>query len=129
MVPAKAIPVTLKVALPVLLRVKVWAALVVPMPWLLKDRLGADSPAMGPLPVPVRLMLCGLSLALSVRVMVAERVPVTVGEKVTLTVQLLPDATGVPQVLVWAKSPGFVPASTKELMLSVMLPVLLTVTD
>lgn len=98
------------------------------MLWLLKDKLGADNPAMGPLPVPVRLMLCGLLLALSVRVMVAERVPVTAGVKVTPTEQLPPTATGVPQVLVCAKSPGLVPPSTNALMLSVTLPVLLTVT-
>ena len=38
----------------------------------------------------------------------AVRVPVASGEKVTVIAQLKPAAT-VGQVLVWAKSPGFVP--------------------
>src|SRR5438094_551825 len=39
-------------------------------------------------PVPLRLTVCGLPAALSVIVSVALRVPVAVGVKVTLTVQL-----------------------------------------
>lgn len=56
-------------------------------------------------PVPVRLMVCGLLLALSVMVTVPVRVPVAVGWKVTLMVQLPPAVTEPPQLLVWAKSP------------------------
>lgn len=93
-------PEIVKLAFPVLFKVKGSAALVVPRFWLLNDKLGAESPAMGPLPVPVRLTLCGLLEALSVRATVAERAPVAVGANVTLIVQLLPAATGVPQVLV-----------------------------
>ena len=39
----------------------------------------------------------------------ADRVPVVVGVKVTLIVQVPPAATLDPQVFVWAKSPGSVP--------------------
>ena len=49
----------------------------------------------------------------------AERAPVAVGLKVTLIVQLKPAPTLVPQVFVWAKSPGFVPVMLMLLMLSV----------
>jgi hypothetical protein len=92
--------VMLKLVFPVLFRVTVCAPLVVPTLWLLKVRLVAVTPAMGALPVPVRLTVCGLPVALSVMVTEATRDPGTVGVKVTLIVQLLPAATGVPQVLV-----------------------------
>ena len=52
--------------------------------------------------MPVRLTVCGLPVALSVMVMVPGWLPVAVGVKVTLMVQLAPAATEVPQVLVWA---------------------------
>ena len=54
----------------------------------------------GAVPVPVRLAVWGLPLALSVRVMAALRVPVAAGVKVTLIVQLVPAATLDPQLLV-----------------------------
>ena len=92
--------VMLKLVLPVLFRVTVCATLVVPTFWLLKVRLVGVTPANGALPVPVRFTVCGLLVALSVMVTEAERDPGTVGVKVTLIVQLLPAATGLPQVLV-----------------------------
>src|SRR3954466_3820929 len=46
----------------------------------------------------------------------AERVPKAFGRNVTLTEQLAPPGTEVPQVFVWAKSSGFVPATAMELM-------------
>lgn len=52
-------------------------------------------------PVAVSDILCGLPLALSAMEMEAVRVPVLVGVKVTLIVQLLPAATIEPQLLVW----------------------------
>ena len=51
-------------------------------------------------PVPERLAVCGLPLALSVTVRAAVRVPVAAGEKVTLIVQLAPAAKLEPQLLV-----------------------------
>ena len=56
-------------------------------------------------PVPDRLTVCGLLLPLSVTVSVPVRAPTTVGVKVALIVHLVPAATELPQVLVWAKSP------------------------
>jgi hypothetical protein len=82
----------------------------------------------GALPVPVKLTNCGLVLALSLIVIVADLAPDAVGEKVTVMVQLLLAATGLPHVLLWAKSPALVPVTTTELTVSVAFPVLFTVT-
>ena len=58
----------------------------------------------GAVPVPVKETFCGLPLALSVTIRVPDRLPVAVGVKVTLKVQLAPGATLTPQVFVCAKS-------------------------
>jgi len=63
-------------------------------------------------------------LALSVMVTTPVLVPVAVGLKVTLMVQLALAATLEPQVLVWEKSP----LTVMLVMLRVALPVLLRVT-
>ncbi len=94
--------VMLRATLPVFVSVTFCAALVVPTSWLAKVRLAADRLTTGAVPVPVRLMVCGLPAALSVMLTEAVRVPVAVGVKVTLMVQLAPAATEVPQVLVCA---------------------------
>ena len=52
-------------------------------------------------PVPVRLTVCGLPVALSVTVIVPGWLPAAVGVKVTLMEQLAPAATEAGQVLVW----------------------------
>ena len=57
------------------------------------------------MPVPDRVTVCGDPDALSVTVKAPERVPVTVGVKVTLMVQLMPGASVAPQPLVSLKSP------------------------
>ena len=59
----------------------------------------------GPPPVPVRLAVCGLPLALSVITRLPVIVPLLLGAKVTDMVQVEPVATPFPQLLVWAKSP------------------------
>ena len=51
------------------------------------------------LPVPLRLTVCGLFPALSVKVSVPVAAPVAVGVNVTPTLQVAPEATLVPQVL------------------------------
>ena len=51
-------------------------------------------------PVPDRVTVCGLPVALSVTVIVPGWLPVAVGVKVTLMEQLAPAATEAPQVLV-----------------------------
>src|SRR2546421_24840 len=61
----------------------------------------------------------------------ALREPVAVGVKVTLMVQEAPAASVLEllgQVLVWAKSPAFVPARPILLMVRAALPLLLSVT-
>ena len=82
-------------------------------------------------PLPLRATVCGLPLALSVMLTLALRVPVAVGVKVTLMVQVLPAARVLGllgQVLVWAKSPAFVPASPMLLMVRSAVPLFLRVT-
>ena len=75
-------------------------------------------------PVPVRLTVWVAGLALSVMVRTPVLVPVAVGLKVTLRVQLVLAARLEPQVLVWEKSP----LAVMLVMLRVALPVLLRVT-
>jgi hypothetical protein len=99
-VPVTGLLVMVKGALPVLFRVRVWVPLVDPTAWLLKERFEALRATTGPLPVPVRLTVCGLPGALSVIVTEAVRLPGAVGVKVTLIVQLPPASTELPQVLV-----------------------------
>jgi len=76
-------------------------------------------------PVPVKATVCGLFAASSLKVNVPLRTPITVGVKVTLTVQLLPGASVVPQVLLLiAKSPLIV----MLLIFSVVVPVFVSLT-
>ena len=78
----------------------------------------------GAVPVPVRLTVWVAGLALSVMVTAPVLIPVAVGLKVTLRVQLAPTATLDLQVFVWEKSP----LAVMLVMLRVALPVLLSVT-
>jgi hypothetical protein len=87
---------------PVLLSVMFCAGLVVLISWLANVRLVGESVMAAVAPVPLRLTLCGLPLALSVIVMAPVRVPVAVGVNVTLIVQLPLAATDAPQVFVCA---------------------------
>jgi hypothetical protein len=80
--------------------------------------------ATGAVPVPVRLTVCVAGLALSVMVKEPLREPLAVGVKATLRVQLALAARLEPQVLAWEKSP----LTVMLVMLSVALPVLLSVT-
>ena len=89
-----------KVALPLLVRVTVCAVLVVPTGWFPKARLVEERLTTAAVPVPERLTVCGLPLALSVMLTEAVRLPLAEGVKVTLIVQLAPAATELPQVLV-----------------------------
>jgi hypothetical protein len=58
-----------------------------------------------PVPVPVRAMVCGLPVALSVMVAEPVRVPTVVGLNQIMIVQLPPASTLVPQLVAWLKSP------------------------
>jgi len=128
-VPATAIPVMLKAALPVLWIVTGCGGLVTPTGSFPSARLVGEALKAGLVlvPVPERITLCGLPVALSVKVTAAARAPVVVGLKVTLTVQMAPAALLAPQLLVWAKSPEFVPVIAMLVMLKAALPVLLRV--
>ena len=64
------------------------------------ERLAADA-----VPVPDRLALCVVGLALSVKVSEPVREPVAAGAKVTLMVHDVLAARLAPQLLVCAKSP------------------------
>ena len=79
-------------------------------------------------PVPVRVIDCGLPVALSVRARAAVRDPLAAGLKVTLIVHLAPAATLDPQLLVCEKSLEPVPVIPMLVMLKAALPVLLRVT-
>lgn len=59
----------------------------------------------GSSPVPVSLTSCGLVPALSLKVSAPVTAPRALGLNVTFTVQLLPAASELPQLLVWLKSP------------------------
>ncbi len=122
--PDAAIEVMLNAALPVLLSVTLWALLLVPTFWVPKLSDVGLTLAAGAVPVPLNETLCGLPAASSVIVTEPMRVPVAVGVKLTLMVQLAPAAIDVPQLLLCEKSPP----TTMEEMFSVALPVLLSVT-
>jgi hypothetical protein len=99
-VPAIPTLVMLNVALPPFVRVTLCAVLVVPSAWFPNDRLLEESVTDAAVPVPERLTVCGLPLALSVMLTKAARLPLAEGLKVTLIVQFPPAATELPQVLV-----------------------------
>src|SRR5437867_3743472 len=91
---------------------------------------GGAVPA-GVVPVPVIGAVCGLPVASSLTISVAERAPASVGEKVTATAQLVPAASVRPEQpsLTSVKSSGLAPRTAALLMNSGALPVLATVTD
>jgi len=117
----------LSVVLPPLVRVTVWALLVIAIGSLPNERLVGERLAAAAVPVPERLRDWGLPPALSVMLTEAERLPLVVGSKVTLIVQLPPAATEVPQVLVCAKSPVLAPVSAMLETLSAAVPLLVRV--
>src|SRR5882724_1748960 len=90
---------------PPLVRVTVFAVLVVPMFWAAKLRLVGERLAVGAVPVPLRLTACGLPAALSAMLNAPVRKPVAVGVKVTWMVQPTPTAKIPGQLLDCAKLP------------------------
>ena len=97
--------------------------LVVPTVWLPKLTLVADKLTI--VPVQVNVTTCGLLEALSVTASEAVRLCTALGVKVILTLQVVQAGTGVPHVLVWAKSLLFVPVNA---MLVMFAPWLVRVT-
>ena len=101
MVPVSARLVMLKVALPVFLRATGCAVLGLPTEYLPeKARLVGERLTKEVVPVPERLTVCGLPLALSEMLTEAVRLPLAAGVNFTLIVQLALAATELPQVLV-----------------------------
>jgi hypothetical protein len=102
LVPETETLVTLKDALPVLVKVTDWAAPAAPTAWLANasevvERLAAQAAAV---PVPEKFTFCSLVLALSVIVKVAVREPLADGLKMTWTEHVAPAASDLPQVVV-----------------------------
>jgi hypothetical protein len=97
---------TVKLAVPVLLSVIGTPALVEPTGTPLKLILAGVSVAIGATPVPLIATLWGLPLPLSVIFTADDRLPVLVGMKITLMVQLAFTAKDEGQVLVSEKSPA-----------------------
>ncbi len=120
--------VMLSVKLPLLVSVTVCAELVVPTDWFPKAMLVGLSEAVGPVPVPVRLTLCGLPDVLSVTVRLADGEKATVGVKVREMVHWAAALRVAPQVLFCANCRGFGPVNPILVMLSVALPGLESVT-
>jgi hypothetical protein len=116
--------VRLSATLPGLVNVTVCVALVVPTAWVGKLRLDGDNVGGDANPVPLSATAWGLLKASSVMVTVPVRLRVAMGVKVTLMVQFEPALKLLPQLLLCAKSP----VTTKAVMESGALPVLLKVT-
>lgn len=86
---------------PVLVTVKDMVPLVVPTFCEPNVKLMGEGVTMTVVPVPDNITLCGEVDELSVMVMLPGRLPLVVGENVTLTVQVAPPANEVPQLFVW----------------------------
>jgi hypothetical protein len=84
-----------------------------------------------PVPVPVIGTVCGLAGALSVRMNVADRVPVAFGVKLIETLQLAPAGNVRPEhpSSTCVKSSGFAPRVAALLMKSEPFPVFVIVID
>ena len=120
-------PAMVSVAVPGLLSVIVCAALVVLSSWLANTSDAGVRMACGAgvtVPVPLSAADCGEPEELSVTVIAAVKLAAESGAKVTEIVQLAEAASVAPQVVVSAKSAGFVPVSEMAIPVSVALPVL-----
>jgi hypothetical protein len=118
-------PLMVRAVFPVLLSVMAWAALVVPRFWRLKVRPPGVTLAVGALPAPFRLAVCGLLVALSVMANVAVRVPWVLGANATLNAHELPAGTELPHEVVSVKSPGLAPENVALLMVRGLFPLFL----
>lgn len=79
-------------------------------------------------PVPLRRMLCGDPLALSVIVTAAVNAPVIVGAKCPWIVQFAPTARLVPQLLAKMNEDAFVPVTAMLVIVNAAVPVLVMTT-
>jgi len=125
LVPVKAMPPMLRDPPPVLVRVTLCEAVDAPTASSPYDRLLAESDtAGGRTPVPVRLMLCGEPVALSVMVTAAVCAPVAVGAKCPWMLQLAPTARLEPQLFANTNEDAFAPVTRMLVIDSFAWPVL-----
>lgn len=125
--PLVAILATARAAFPVLDSVTVCGPLVELTSWALNVRLPGETPATGPVPVPLKLTVCVLPATkslLSVMVRVPVSGPGVAGEKVMLIVQEPPTATIGWQLSISAK----LALATMLVTVRLAPPVLLTIT-
>jgi len=129
-VPVTAMLVMVSVAAPVLVMVTDWDALDVPTVVAGNVRLVTDRVAEAAArPVPLRVIICGEVIALSMMVTAAVSAPVVVGAKCPWIVQLAPTARLVPQLLAKTNEEAFAPVTAMLVIASVAVPVLVMVTD
>src|SRR5215472_13335393 len=121
--PVTVIPVMVRGASPLLVRVAGCGVLAVPTSWFVKVRFAGVQEAIGACPFPARVAEGTALLKSPDTVMLPVRVPRAVGVKVTLITQLVPGASEAPQVLVWANSP----VAWMPLKVMGILPVLVSV--
>jgi hypothetical protein len=130
LVPLIAMLRIVRVAVPEFLMVIVWALVVVKSTVTANVSEDGARPTPGAVPVPLKAAVCGLPLALSLTLTLADLLPLAVGLKVTLMVHV-PFAARVDglngQLLACAKSPAFVPAIAILLMVSAALPLFVNV--
>jgi len=108
---------------PVFESVMFCAVAVVPTGVLTKGTVDGEMPAIGTVPVPVNVVVCGDPVALSATESVAEKLVADAGVKVTRIVQELVAASVVPQLFVEiAKSVGFDPVMVMPLIASEPVP-------
>ena len=102
-------------------------ALMVAKAMVVLDRVACGT---GPVEVPVRVRVCGELDALSVAVMVSEKLPTATGVKVKLIVQKEPAAStgALAQVLEFCVKSAVLPDRAMLVRLADALPVLVTVT-
>jgi hypothetical protein len=119
----------LRFAVPLLVTVSPWPALVVPTSSLVKLKLEPESETAGAIPVPERDTACGLFAALSLIESVAVRIPVAEGVNVTLIAQVLLGVTVAPVQVseLLAKSLAFAPPIVTVETLRFPVPLLVTV--
>ena len=98
--PLAVIELTVKLAVPVFVTVTVCGELLFPTNTPAKLTPTVDSVTAGATPVPLKATLCGLPAALSLMLTVDVRLPVLLGVKTTLMVQLLLAPKDDPQLLV-----------------------------
>ena len=128
--PDSAIDEMLKVAVPLFVMVRVFAAEVLPTASLPNARdfaLNVTAPApLAVVPVPVRLTVC--VPAPSDTLTLADFAPTATGVKLTVNVQLAREASVAPHLLESAKSSDWLPDSAMDLKLRTLPPLLVTVT-